>query len=159
MIITGLSVILFLLLVYKVKISNQDEVIEKNFMQKDTDFTITTMPFRTERIVYYVTVPNPTFGRDPDLSDKLLVEYIKKKEFDSHPIAIQVYYKDKKNKKMVAEILSKRFEVPYLESLYGENLLTELRYEHLKLYKFNHPSTINQLRKEVAKKLTPIMTA
>jgi len=104
-------------------------------------------------------VPNPTFGRDPDLSEKLMVEYIKKKDFDSQPIAIQVYYKDNKNQKMVAEILSKRFEVPYLESLYGENLLTEMRYEHLKLYKFNHPSTIDQLRREVTKKLTPIQTA
>ena len=158
MMITGLSVILFLLFVYKVKVSDQDEVIEKNFMQKDTDFTITTMPFRTERIVYYVTAPNPTFGGDPDLSEKLIVEYIKKKDFDSQPIAIQVYYKDKENKKMVAEILSKRFEVPYLESLYGEKLLTEMRYEHLKLYKFNHPSTIDQLRKEVTNKLMPIQT-
>lgn len=159
MIITGLSIILFLFFVYKVKISNQDDVIEKNFMQKDPEFTITTMPFRTERIVYYVTAPNPTFGSDPDLTDKLIIEYVKKKDFDSHPIAIQVYYKEKKTQKMVAEILSKRFEVPYLESLYGENLLTEMRYEHLKLYKFNHASTIDQLRREVAKKLKPVQTA
>lgn len=159
MIIIGISLILFLFIVYKVKITNQDEVIEKNMMPKDTEFTISTMPFRTERIVYYVTVPNRTFGKDPDLAEKLIVEYVKKKDFDSHPIAIQVYYKDNKNKKMVAEILSKRFDVPYLESLFGENLLTEMRYKHLKLYKFNHPSTIDQLRREVAKKLNPVMTA
>ncbi|MFH5837249.1 hypothetical protein ACHAL6_14400 [Proteiniclasticum sp. C24MP] len=158
MIITGLSFMLLLFFVYKVKIFNQDGSIEKNYMPKDSDFTITTMPFRTERIVYYVTVPNPTFGKDPELIDKLMVEYIRKKDFDSHPIAIQVYYRSDETRKLVAEVLSRRFEVPYLESLHGENLLTESQYRNLRLYKYNHPSTVAQLRREVAKKLQPIQT-
>lgn len=158
MIITGLSFILFLLFVYRVKLFNQDGSIEKNFMPQNAEFCITTMPFRTERIVYYVTVPNPTFGKDPDLTDKLLVKYVQKKDFDTHPVAIQVYYKSDGRRKLVAEILSRRFEVPYLDSLYGENLLTESQHRNLRLYKYNHPSTVMQLQREVARKLKPIQT-
>lgn len=155
MVISGISMILFLLLVYKVKLFNLDEDIEKNMMPENAEFSIAAMPFRVERIVYYVTAPNPTFGMDEMLMNRLSVEYVKKKAFDSHPIAIQVYYEHEKERKMVAEVLSHRFDVPYLDSLYGENLLTEKEYEYLRLYKYNHPSTINLLRNEVANKLRP----
>lgn len=155
MVMAGISLILFLVLVYKVKLFNLDGDIEKNMMPGDAEFTIAAMPFRVERIVYYVTTPNPTFGMDEMLRNRLTVEYVKKKAFDSHPIAIQVYYEQDKERKMVAEVLSQRFEVPYLDSLYGENLLSEKDYEYLRLYKYNHPSTINLLREEVAKKLKP----
>ena len=155
MVIAGISLILFLILVYKVKLFNLDGDIEKNMMPENAEFTIAAMPFRVERIVYYVTAPNPTFGMDEELMNRLTVEYVKKKAFDSHPIAIQVYYVHEKEKKMVAEVLKHRFDVPYLDSLFGENLLTEKEYEYLRLYKYNHPSTIELLRKEVARKLKP----
>lgn len=155
MVITGISLILFLILVYKVKLFNLDGDIEKNMMPKDAEFTIAAMPFSVERIVYYVTAPNPTFGMDEMLRNRLSVEYVRKMAFDSHPIAIQVYYENGKERKMVAEILSHRFDVPYLDSLYGENLLTQKEYEYLRLYKYNHPSTIDLLREEVANKLRP----
>ncbi len=159
MTIMGLSFILFLFFVYKVKIFNQDSMIEKTLIPKDAPFTISTMPFRTEQIVYYVTAPNPTFGDDSDLFEKLSIQYVKQKDFDSLPIAIQVYYADGNTRKMVAEILLNRFAVPYLESLYGENILTEKQYENLRIHKYNHPSTIVQLRREVAKKLNPAKMA
>lgn len=155
MVFAGLSLIIFLILVYKVKLFNLDGDIEKNMMPGNAEFTIAAMPFRVERIVYYVTAPNPTFGMDEMLMNRLKVEYVKKKAFDSHPIAIQVYYEHDKERKMVAEVLSHRFDVPYLDTLYGENLLTEKEYEYLRLYKYNHPSTIGLLREEVANKLRP----
>ncbi|GEM_PF-894262 len=155
MVIAGISLILFLILVYKVNLFNLDGDIEKNMMPANAEFSIAAMPFRVERIVYYVTAPNPTFGMDDLLINRLTVEYVKKKAFDSYPIAIQVYYARDRERKMVAEILSHRFDVPYLDSLYGENLLTRKEYEYLRLYKYNHPSTADLLREEVACKLRP----
>lgn len=157
MMITGLSFLLFLLVIYKVPLFKRDGAIERNMMPENAEFTIASMPFRVERIVYYVPVPHHTYGKDPHLIDNLTVEYVKKKAFDSHPFAIQVYYQNGQERKMVAEVLSHRFDVPYLDTLYGENLLSKKEYEYLRLYKYNHPSTKDLFKNEVAKKLsTPI---
>lgn len=155
MLIASLSIVVFLFVVFKLELFKRDEIIEKNIMPENAEFTISTMPFRVERIVYYVTVPNATLGAEENLKKKLHVEYVKKEIFDTEPIAIQVYYEHDKERRVVAEILSHRFDVPYLDSLFGENLLTRKDYEYLRLYKYAHPSTRDFLINEVAGKLRP----
>lgn len=153
MLTAAFAFLLFLSMIYKVPLFKRDGVIEKNLLPEKAEFTIATMPFRIERIVYYVPVPNPTFGKEPDLRDHLSVEYVKKQTFDAYPFAIQVYYTRNGERKLLAEVLSHRFDVPYLDTLYGEHLLNKKDYEYLRLYKYNHSSTREQLKEEVARKI------
>lgn len=155
MFLASLSIILFLIIVFRFELFRRDMVIEKNIMPENAEFTISAMPFRVERIVYYVTVPNATLGTDGNLLKKLQVDYVRKEIFDSEPIAIQVYYEDGNERRIVAELLSHRFDVPYLDSLYGEELLSRKQYEYLRLYKYAHASTRDFLIREVAEKLRP----
>lgn len=154
MLTTALSFLLFLVLIYKVPIFKRDGAIERNMLPDKAEFTIASMPFRVERIVYYVPIPNPTYGKDPHLEEHMTVEYVKKQTFDASPFALQVYYQQGSERKLLAEVLSHRFDVPYLDTLYGENLLSYKEYEYLRLYKYNHPSTKELLREEVKRKLT-----
>lgn len=154
MFIAALSVLVFLLMIYKVPLFKRDGAIERNMLPEKAEFSIAAMPFRVEHIVYYVPVPHPAYGKDPDLRAHLSVEYVKKQTFDVSPFALQVYYLKNNDRKLLAEVLSQRFDVPYLDALYGENLLSQKEYAYLRLYKYNHPSTKELLKDEVIRKLT-----
>ena len=52
MLTTALSFLLFLVLIYKVPIFKRDGAIERNMLPDKAEFTIASMPFRVERIVY-----------------------------------------------------------------------------------------------------------
>jgi hypothetical protein len=103
--------------------------------------------FSPERIVYYVSLPTKINGED--LEKNLQVEYVSKGIFDTVPMAIQVFFKgENNNKRLIAELLEQRFDVPALDSLYGENKISKEQFKYLKKYKFAHPSTKNLLLTE-----------
>ena len=116
-------------------------------------FTIKTMPFATERIVYYVSIPSPSLSNLPNLYKKLTVSYVERKIFDSRPLAIQVHYQEGNHQKIVAELLFERFEVPYLDNLFSEKQLDKKDYLRLRDFKFTHYSTQKMLKDEVYAKL------
>lgn len=138
---------------FKVKLFPSIKIIEESLIPLDGPFTLDTMPFSVERIVYYVSTPSPSLGSTAQLYDNLKIEYVKREIFDSQPLAIQVYFQDDQQRKIVAELLIDRFEVPYLDSLYGEKRLSKEEYENLKNYKYTHDTTQKMFKNEVYTKL------
>lgn len=155
MLIGLLSFFLLYYLAFYCNIFKAQKIIEETSIPKDGPFSISTMPFSIERIVYYVSTPSQSLGQLPQLYEHLHVEYVSREVFDNQPFAIQVYYVDDFEKRIVAELLYQRFEVPYLDSLYGENQLTKNQLENLREFKFTHESTRNMLKDEVFIKLLP----
>lgn len=153
MIGASLSMVIFLILATKISLFKKGKWIENSWMPEHSKFTIASMPFSIERIVYYITLPNPIFLNDSSLDSHLLVEPIYKEAFDSVPIAIQVFYVNEGQRKLVAEILRHRFDIPYLDSLLGEGYISEKMHEHIRNYKFGHASTQEMLKKEVMMKI------
>lgn len=153
MLIGCLAFILFYFIAFKAEIFSSKKMIVEGLIPQDGPFNISTMPFSVERIVYYVSTPSPSLGISPSLYNKLHVEYIRREVFDNQPLAIQVYYEDTHERKIVAELLYQRFEVPYLDSLYGEKRLTKVQLGNLKEFKYTHPSTQKMLKDEVFTKL------
>ncbi len=158
MLVGCLAFFLFYYISFKAMIFHKDKIIEESLIPSDGPFSIKTMPFSVERIVYYVSIPSPSLGLLPDLYEKLTVDYVEREIFDNKPLAIQVYYQDGTQRKIVAELLGERFEVPYLDSLYGEKRLTKEDYENLKDYKYTHISTQKMFKDEVHSKLRFLTT-
>lgn len=153
MIIGCLAFLLFYYMAFKAKLFKSNKIIEESLIPLDGPFSLRTMPFSVERIVYYVSTPSPSLGSIDHLYDHLKVEYVKREIFDSQPLAIQVFFQDDHQKKIVAELLIDRFEVPYLDSLYGEKRLSKEDFENLKDYKYTHQSTQKMFKDEVYAKL------
>lgn len=155
MLIGCLSFMLFYYISFKANIFSSKKIIEDALIPIDGPFNISTMPFSVERIVYYISTPSQSIGQSSDLYERLRVEYIRREVFDNQPLAIQIYYDDLHESKVVAELLYQRFEVPYLDSLYGERKLTKVQLGNLKDFKYTHPSTQKMFKDEVYTKLKP----
>ena len=153
MIGASLAIIVFLWVILKVSVFKSDTLVENNWIPDDSKFTVSSMPFSIERIVYYISLPNPVLSNDPWIEKHLKVEPIYKAMFDAEPIAIQVFYGQGKNKKIVAELLKHRFDIPYLDSLLGEGIINGKTHENIRRYKFGHDSTKEMLKKEVLLKI------
>lgn len=153
MLIGCLAFILFYFISFKTEIFTSKKMIVEGLIPLDGPFNISTMPFSVERIVYYVSTPSQSLGISPGLYEQLRVEYVMREVFDNQPLAIQVYYEDTHERKIVAELLYQRFEVPYLDSLYGEKRLTKVQLGNLKDFKYTHPSTQKMFKDEVFSKL------
>ena len=158
MLVGCLAFFLFYYISFKTVIFHKDNIIEESLIPLQGAFTIKTMPFSVERIVYYVSVPSPSIGLVSNLYERLTVSYVGREIFDSKPLAIQIYYQDGAERKIVAELLGDRFEVPYLDSLYGEERLTKEEYENLRDYKYTHLSTQKMFKDEVYSKLRYLNT-
>ena len=155
MIAATLGLFIFILIAFKSSIFSAGEQIESRLLPEETDLSISSMTFSSERIVYYISLPSK--GLDPKVLQKELnVEYVSSGIFDTIPIAIQVYYGSGGNKKLVAELLEPRFDLPTLGSLYGENKISKRAHEYIRKYKFAHPSTKAMLKEEVINKLTGV---
>lgn len=153
MIGASLAVIVFLWVAMNVSIFKSEKLIESSWMPENSKFTLSSMPFSIERIVYYISLPNPVFSNDDLIDEHLKVKPIYKEAFDSVPIALQVFYGQGENKKIVAELLRHRFDIPYLDSLLGEELISDETHEYIRRYKFGHGSTREMLKKEVLLKI------
>lgn len=151
MIIIIFAYLLFIFLSFKVTIFRGTARLESRLLPEGTDITVGEMSFSPERIVYYISLLNKI--REDELEQNLHVEYVSKGIFDTVPLAIQVYLKDGENKKLVAELLEQRFDLPALDSLLGERKISKEQHEYIKKYKFRHPSTKNLLLEEVKKRL------
>lgn len=153
MITASLAFIAFLFITFHISVFKGEKKIEKSLLPDDSDFTISTMPFSTERIVYYTSVPNSAITENGNFINDITVESVTKDGFDAIPMAIQVYLGQGENKKLVAELLQHRFDIPCLDSLLGENKVTKKQHEYIRKYKFGHHSTKEMLKEEVIKKL------
>ena len=153
MVYTSIAFIVFLLMIFKLSIFRNTKKIESSLLPEDSDFTINSMPFSTERIVYYISVPNQAITEEVNFDKDITLESVTKESFDTMPFAIQVYLGHGNNKKLVAELLQKGFDIPCLDSLLGEEKITKKQHEYIRKYKFSHQSTKEMLKLEVIKKL------
>ncbi|SES99007.1 hypothetical protein [Anaerobranca gottschalkii] len=151
MIIIIFAYLMFIFLSFKVTIFRGTTKLESRLLPEGSDITIGEMSFSPERIVYYISLSKQI--KEDELDKNLHVEYVSKGIFDTVPLAIQVYLNQGQNKKLVAELLEQRFDLPALDSLLGENKISKEQYEYIKKYKFKHPSTKNLLLFEVKKRL------
>lgn len=153
MIVTTLSLFLFIYISFRTSFFNAGEQIESRHLPEGTDLSISSMTFSSERIVYYLSLPSKGLN-SKKLEQEISIEYVSTGIFDTIPIAIQAYLGAGENKKIVAELLEPRFDLPALDSLYGEGKISKKTHEYIRKYKFAHPSTKTMLKEEVISKLT-----